>query len=237
MENKYQPIKRLIELWEDYENETEHTDLQDFASWMINNLKDSRESNTEQDILPNRNRINNQEIEDNLLLIKSMEEPLRFLEYISRVARLHEFYIKKFFVSLPINNRLEYIFLYTVNLKSRIKKTGLINMHMVDYTTGMDTIKRLVNSGYLGEVSDETDKRVKLLIITDEGKKLLDQAVKKINEEVQMFLACINDNKWKKTIPLLEGINDFHSSFYQVHGDKTPAELVNLMDSLKRLYK
>jgi DNA-binding MarR family transcriptional regulator len=232
MGNKYNSIKRLIELWEAYEDETNQQELLEFADWLIDKLKEKPELNFKQ----TRKRIKNEEPES-MILIKGMDEPLRFLEYISRISRLHDFYIKKYFNELPINNRLEFLFLYSVNAKKEAKKTELINIHLVDYTTGMDTIKRLVNFGLLEETQDETDKRAKLLAITTEGKRVLEQSSRKINDEIQMFLACISMNKWKKTLTAFEEINDFHTAIYQTHNDKTPAELSNLMDSLKHLYR
>jgi DNA-binding MarR family transcriptional regulator len=232
MENKYNSIKRLIELWEAYEEETDQQELLEFAEWLTNKLKEKPELN----LKLTKRRVKNEEPEKEMLF-KKLEEPIRFLEYTSRISRLHDFYIKKFFSDLPINNRLEYLFLYTVSEKREAKKTELINIHLVDYTTGMDTIKRLVNNRLLEEMLDETDKRAKLLVITNEGKKVLELSGRKISDEIQMFLACISTNKWKKTLSAFEEINEFHSGIYQTHNDKTPAELMNLMDSLKHLYR
>lgn len=232
MGNKYNSIKRLIELWEVYEEETDQQELLEFAEWLTNKLKEKPELN----LKLTKRRVKNEEPE-NIALFKGFNEPIRFLEYTSRISRLHDFYIKKFFSELPINNRLEYLFLYTVSEKREAKKTELINIHLVDYTTGMDTIKRLVNNGLLEEMPDETDKRAKLLVITNEGKKVLELSGRKISDEIHMFLACISTNKWKKTLSVFEEINEFHSGIYQTHNDKTPAELMNLMDSLKHLYR
>ena len=232
MGNKYNSIKRLIELWEVYEEETDQQELLEFAEWLTNKLKEKPELN----LKLTKRRVKNEEPEKEMLF-KKLDEPIRFLEYTSRISRLHDFYIKKFFSNLPINNRLEYLFLYTVSKRREAKKTELINTHLVDYTTGMDTIKRLVNNGLLEEMPDETDKRAKLLVITNEGKKVLELSGRKISDEIQMFLACISTNKWKKTLSVFEEINEFHSGIYQTHNDKTPAELMNLMDSLKHLYK
>lgn len=232
MGNKYNSIKKLIELWESYEEETDHQELLEFAEWLTIKLKEKPELN----LKLTKKRVKNEEPE-NVMFFKKLEEPIRFLEYTSRISRLHDFYIKKFFSSLPINNRLEYLFLYTVNEKKEAKKTELINTHLVDYSTGMDTIKRLVNNGLLEEMPDESDKRAKLLIITNEGRIILEQSGKKITDEIHMFLACISMNKWKKTLSVFEEINEFHSGIYQAHNDKTPAELMNLMDSLKHLYR
>lgn len=232
MGNRYNSIKRLIEFWEAYEDDTEKHELLEFAEWLTTKLKEKPELNFK----TTPKRIKHEE-PGNILLFKELDEPSRFLEYTSRISRLHDFYIKKFFNDLPINNRLEYLFLYTVSRKKEAKKTELINTHLVDYTTGMDTIKRLVTNGLLDEKPDETDKRAKLLIITNKGREVLEHSGKKLADEIHMFLACISMNKWKKTLTVFEEINEFHSEVYQTHNDKTPAELVNLMDSLKHLYR
>lgn len=232
MGNRYDSIKRLIDLWAAYEEETDHAEFVEFAEWLANQLKHKPELN----LVASKKRVKTEDSE-NLQLFKNLEEPLRFLEYTSRISRFHEFYVKKFFNDITINNRLEFLFLYTVSKKRSAKKTELINTHLVDYTTGMDIIKRLVNNGLLEEMSDGADKRAKLLVITNEGQTVLESAVKKMTDEIQMFLACISMNKWKKTLAVFEEINDFHTNIYQSHNDKNPAELLNLMDSLKHLYK
>jgi DNA-binding MarR family transcriptional regulator len=231
MSDKYNSIKKLIELWESYEDETDSQELLEFSEWLTTRLKEKPDLNLKQ-----TKRVKNEE-PVNTLLFKKLEEPIRFLGYISRISRLHDFYIKKFFVDLPINNRLEYLFLYTANERNGAKKTELINTHLVDYTTGMDTIKRLVNNGLIEELPDESDKRAKFLTITSKGKEILELSGRKIADEIHMFLAFISTNKWKKTLSVFEEINEFHSGIFQAHSDKTPAELMNLMDSLKHLYR
>ena len=67
----------------------------------------------------------------------------------------------------------------------------------------MDTIRRLINNGLLFEVQDETDKRIKLLIMSDLGKSVYWQAQKRISDESTMFFTAISDNKWKKILPVL----------------------------------
>jgi hypothetical protein len=68
------------------------------------------------------------------------------------------------------------------------QKTEWINMHLVDYTTGMDIIKRPANNKLPEESLDKSDRRAKLLAITNDGKRLLEQPGKKISNEIQMFL-------------------------------------------------
>lgn len=232
MANKYNSVLRLIELWQVYEEEHDAPQLCNFASWMTEKLQSEPDLNVVS--APKRAKIDEPA---NAVLFQQMDESARFLEYLSRIARLHDFYIKKFFGELQINNRLDYLFLYTLRVKQSAKKSELINLHLVDYTTGMDIIKRLIANGLLNESPDETDKRAKILSVTPAGLSVLEQSERKLAEETKVFLACINTNKWKKSLSLLEEINKFHSGIFMAHNDKTPAELSNLMDSLKHLHR
>jgi DNA-binding MarR family transcriptional regulator len=160
-----------------------------------------------------------------------------FLESVSRIARYHDFYIRKALQELNINSRLEFLFLQSVNNLDKARKTDLINMHLLEYTTGMDTIGRLIKNNIIYESQDPNDKRAKLLALTEKGFSVLKQAEKRLSEENEMFFAAINENKWKKALPVIEEIDSFHNSIYSKHNDKPFAEICNLMDSLKYLYK
>lgn len=230
--NRYFILKQLIDLYEEYENHENHLDLLSFARWIIKNFDEEPESPKK--ITREKNPDASQE---DLFLLKSMDEKARFLESVSRIARYHELYSRKALKDLVINTRLEFLFLQAVDYMEKAKKTDLINAFNLEYTTGMDTIRRLTNNGLLNEIPDESDKRARLLVLTQKGEEILATANRRMNEENRMFLTAINDNKWKKALSILEEIDDFHSNVYQNHSNKSFAELNNLMDSLKYLYK
>ncbi|MFO7445146.1 MAG: MarR family winged helix-turn-helix transcriptional regulator [Ignavibacteriaceae bacterium] len=180
MNKTYDLIKQVIDLLDMYESEGEQTNLLGFAEWMVSRLKSQ----------PTLNRkIAKKEISveqtEQLLYLKQLDDKTRFLEYISRISRLQEFYTRKFLSDQPLNSRLEYLFLFTVNRMKTARKTDLINIHLVEYTTGMDTIRRLINNGLLEEKQDDSDRRAKLLVITDYGKETAAKAEKKINDDHQ----------------------------------------------------
>ncbi len=232
MGSRYNVIKQIIDLWEEYESNADQIQLTDFAEWL--NLQVKERSDLNEKTATSRFR-SAPSLQSQAL--KNFDEATRFMEYISRISRFNEFYTRKFFEGLPINSRLEFLFLQTVNLTGKAKKTDLINYLLVEYTTGMDIIKRLINNGLLQEALNENDKRVKLLEITEEGKDKLLLAEKRLKDERTMFLACTSMNKWKKAMPVLEEICDFHNAIYNKHNDKPYPELLNLMDSLKHLHQ
>ncbi len=234
MESKYNIIKQLINLWETYEDEEiEEQNLLNFSEWMVEQIKRKTIDNTK---LSTKRELNLHS-ENVIQFVNKLEPKSRFQEYILRIARLEEFYIRKYLIDLPLNSRLEYLFLFTVDNLEKAKKTDLINIHLVEYTTGMDTIRRLIRNKLLNELPDEQDKRAKLLVLTNEGYEILRMANKRMEEARNMFLACISPNKWKKTLSVLNEIEEFHSNIYLNHYDKPFPEITNLMDSLKHLYK
>lgn len=232
MNNRYSNLKQLIDLWEEYEDNSAQANLNEFAVWLNGKVEEKPAKNEKTTFA----RLSNPPIPYVQTLLNFDDNTL-FLEYISRIARFHEFYTRKFLEGLPINSRLEFLFLQTVNILQKAKKTDLISLLLVEYTTGMDIIKRLINNGLIVETQNENDKRVKLLELTEEGKKLLFVAEKRLKEERTMFLECISMNKWKKTMPFLQELSEFHNSIYIHHNNKPYSELLNLMDSLKHLYR
>lgn len=230
--SRYAILKQIIDLYEEFEVNEQQMDLLSFARWMAKKLEEEPGLN----YISSRER-NPDQLRDGLTLLKNMDEKARFLESVSRIARYHELYSRKALKDLIINTRLEYLFLQVVDTMEKAKKTDLINAFNLEYTTGMDTIRRLTNNGLLNEIPDETDKRAKLLALTEKGREILMRANKRMNEEYKMFLTAISSNKWKKALPVIEEIDEFHSSVYQNYNDKSFAELNNLMDSLKYLYK
>lgn len=233
MKNRYNVIKQLIDFWALYEDEEkgEHN-LLNFSQWIIEQIEKETIVNAKI-----RTRQDKESGSEGLKYLNKLEPKSRFQEHILRIARLEEFYIRKYLVDLPLNSRLEYLFLFTVDGLEKAKKTDLINIHLVEYTTGMDTIRRLIKNNLLYELPDVQDKRAKLLVLTKEGDSVLKKANRRMEEARSQFLACISPNKWKKALPVLNEIDVFHSDIYLNHYDKPFAEISNLMDSLKHLSK
>lgn len=229
MKNKYGVIKQMIGLYEEFELEQKHLNVLDFARWIIVRADEEPE--------PEGKGTDSCSTSSSFPFINKFDDKTRFLETTARIARYHEFYVRKALKDMVINTRLEFLFLQTVDTLEKAKKTDLINIYHLEYTTGMDTIRRLINNGLLYEIQDETDKRIKQLVLSDLGKEVLVRANKRMNDESAMFFAAVNDNKWKKVLPVLEEIDEFHHTVYQKHNSKPFAEISNLVDSLKHLFK
>ena len=113
------------------------------------------------------------------------------------MEKLHIFYAKKFFDGLPINTLIEYNFLLSLNTSDILKKMDIIHMNMVEYTTGVDVLKRLNKLNLVSEFRDALDKRNKRIKITSEGKRILLEAMLRMNKMYEVFLNVIPKTKWR----------------------------------------
>lgn len=124
MKNKYAVLKQVIDLYEEYELRNRDLELGEFVRWMSNKL-------IEEPAL-DEGKVTRTSNETSLPLINRFDDKVRFLEITARIARYHEFYIRKALKDLIINNRLEYLFLQTVEAMEKAKKTDLINIYHLD---------------------------------------------------------------------------------------------------------
>ena len=103
MGNNYDAIKQLIPLLEEYDRNHSDFNLRDFAGWIIRKCDDESEP-----LL-----LQSQPLQTNLPQSRYNpgDEKKRFLETIARLARFHEFYVRKGLKEMMINTRLEFLFL------------------------------------------------------------------------------------------------------------------------------
>jgi DNA-binding MarR family transcriptional regulator len=216
MTNRYNNIQLLISLWADFELSESEPDISNFGEWLITMHKPENNQNAEQDSVSNSP--GKQEKED--------EIRQSFLGLISRISRLQDFYIKRLFEGIPLNNLLEFSFLSFINKNASIRKKEIINYHLVEYTTGIDIIKRLIKLGLVSETKDMLDKRSKRLKITTEGKGILMQALISMNKIGAIFLNRQKTENLSNILKVLAEIEEYHRKVYAESSTNTSYEIL-----------
>ncbi|PTS94451.1 hypothetical protein DBR11_23360 [Pedobacter sp. HMWF019] len=95
-------------------------------------------------------------------------EVSRLLVFIYRYAVV---YFKKALRDSNINTLDEFSFLIVLMTYSSLSKTELINKLIMEKTSGVEVIKRLLKHGLIEEFDHPSDKRSVLVAITAKGKK------------------------------------------------------------------
>ncbi|MBO9632173.1 MAG: MarR family transcriptional regulator [Chitinophagaceae bacterium] len=144
-------LVKLISAWEEYAQKNSGSTAVEFCMYYL-----ARESNSK--------------------LFNGLTPPdldTQFAKLIGRLAAMRTAYSKMALEDLPGFDLEWFYFLNSIYHLKEVRKTQIIQYNFVEQTTGIDTLNKLKNLGYISERTDPDDKRAKLVAITPEGEKIL----------------------------------------------------------------
>ena len=107
-------------------------------------------------------------------------------------------------------------FIYLINLKAfgQMSKTDLIKKNVHEKPTGMQIINRLIGQGWIEQQDSKTDKRRKVITITQKGLTVLENQMDKIRQATAIVTGNLSQNEKIELIRLLNKLDDFHQTIY-----------------------
>ena len=128
-------------------------------------------------------------------------------------------------------------FIYLINLKAfgAMTKMELIKKNIHEKPAGIQIINRLIQQGWVGQHNSESDKRSKIIEITEKGLTVLEQQMDKIRQATSIVTGDLNYQEKMELIRLLNKLNAFHHPIYCKN--LAPAELLNLVFSESKQYQ
>jgi DNA-binding MarR family transcriptional regulator len=169
--------------------------------------------------------------------VKSGEEDvLRFHKYLplesqiaallTRMNRFSMFYTKKAFQGLEISNATEFGILAGIKSLENPRKTDVINLNLLEKTTGTELLKRMVQDGLVSETDDEEDKRSKRVRLTRKGTKLVEEATKRLWEMSAIVTGNLTGEQKHELAQMLNELEDFHNDIYFHQNDLSVEEIL-----------
>ncbi len=194
MNRKYALLEELIPLLEEYEGSTQNgANLSAFSIWMSQKLSVSRPG-----LLPKRN--STEESTDTILTM--------LISYLFRYAK---HYTKKALESTSLSTLDEFTFLATLSYQGSLTKTELIQQHLLEVTSGIEIIKRLMRAELIDDFPDPNDRRSKRVKITDKGRRTLDRVMLQMDRVAQIVSGDLSGTELSQLLPLMHRLNDFHA--------------------------
>ena len=111
---------------------------------------------------------------------------------ITLMYRYAKNYIKKALANSVIQTADEFAFLITLMTHDSLTKTELITTQVMEKTSGIEVIKRLVAQGLIHEFADTQDKRSVRVQVTEKGKIAIYEVLPDMSSVSKLVLGNLN---------------------------------------------
>jgi len=182
----------LIEKWELFLEIKKNNDLYEFAQWIL----DEREQG-------------NQKTNKRIEIFVHNEEYLA-ANYINRLNKYVKSYVKPLFKDTMLNNSEDFALLSLISRMDRPTKREVCIANIMELSTGIDMIRRLIKLNYIKEEPHEVDGRSMRLTITEKGIKVLTIIYERLALLEQKVLADLTRNDKQELLRILEYLDTYH---------------------------
>lgn len=124
-------------------------------------------------------------------------------------------------------------FIYLINLKSfgTMTKMELIKKNIQDKSAGVLIINRLIKNGWVEQTNSQTDKRTKVLKITEKGLNTLELQMDKIRNATNIVTGNLSYPEKIELIKILDKLDKFHHPIFS-----RSIESQHLLDTVYKEY-
>lgn len=149
---------------------------------------------------------------------------------IGRVAAIQRTCMRIALSDLPEIEPEWYYFLHSINEEREVPKTKIISINLLlEPSTGIDILNRMVKAGLLHEELDIADKRSRLLRLTPKGKATLKKAEQLVETVTNMLFSPNLAFMWSEMNDYLGGLEWKWGPLLVSNRPKTLEELITLV--------
>ena len=197
----YGLIKNILDLVQEFEIETNNnnhfeTTVEGFKNW----------------ISTNNNTIVNEPNWEGKENGRSAESVINTL--IVHMNRYAKSYSKSAIVGSDFSTQEDFIYLINLKAFGEMSKMDLIKKNVHEKPVGMQIINRLINQGWIEQRNSKTDKRSKVISISETGLQALGNQMDKIRQATSIVTGNLSQNEKMELIRLLNKLDDFHQQIY-----------------------
>lgn len=197
----YGLIKDVLDLVQEFEIETNNnnhfeTSVEGFKNW----------------ISTNNNTIVNEPNWEGKENGRSAESVINTL--IVHMNRYAKSYSKSAIVGSDFSTQEDFIYLINLKAFGEMSKMDLIKKNVHEKPVGMQIINRLINQGWIEQRNSKTDKRSKVISISETGLQALGNQMDKIRQATSIVTGNLSQNEKMELIRLLNKLDDFHQPIY-----------------------
>lgn len=131
---------------------------------------------------------------------------------VSLLYRYAKNYSRKALDDSPIQTIKEFSFLIVLQSEGSLTKSELIQQNVMEITSGMEVIKRLLKKKFIHQYPDPADKRSMRVAITDKGSEELFRVLPRMQNATKIIKGNLDPGEQKSLIFLLQKLEHFHET-------------------------
>ncbi|MFY0672594.1 MAG: winged helix-turn-helix transcriptional regulator [Bacteroidia bacterium] len=204
---KRDAVDNSVELLNDYKafiKDNPKSDMLEFTKWL------TQKHSQPIDYLTNNSEVNN----------SGTNFKVSYL--LANVAAYLDMWSKLSFNDVAIGSLADYAILKNVNRLKNPSKKQISAMVVMEPTTCIESIKRLIKNGVLKEELDQDDKRQRRVSLTNQGQELLAILNEKMVNLNGLLFGNLVETEKMTLIPILKKLYEFHHS---IHKSNTKQEI------------
>lgn len=133
------------------------------------------------------------------------------LVHMNRYAKM---YSKAAILDSSFSTQEDFIYLINLNAFGAMTKIELIKKNIQDKPTGMQIINRLIKQGWVMQTDSDSDKRSKMIRITQDGISALQAQMGKIRQATNIVTGDLGHREKMDLIRTLQKLDDFHKPIF-----------------------
>lgn len=202
-------LVKLITHWASFTEKHPEANVEDFCRYVL--AQNQREDVPEQP--SNKKRLIPMDLDG------------RFMRAVTRTAMSLWNYMKIALKDTNVKTLENFTFLASLHVHGECRKSEIINYAMIEFSTGIEILNRMIKSGMIRERIDPQDKRGRLLSLTEKGKKNLYECFKKNNMAKEILLQGVSEEDKKVCVFVLEPIHTLHAALSMENKSKSIEEI------------
>jgi DNA-binding MarR family transcriptional regulator len=147
----------------------------------------------------------------------------KLITFMYRYART---YLRLALEGSPLLTSDDFAYLVTVYGHQPLTKTEVIVRNIHEKPSGNEVLKRLLKQGLIAEQAHETDRRSKLLTITDTGRQVLFPLFERMSQVAHMIAGNLEPAERRQLLYLLLKLDQFHHDIFVHDRSRTFEELL-----------
>ncbi len=133
---------------------------------------------------------------------------------VTMMFRYAKMYIKKALKDSQIRTIDEFSFLITLLTHESMTKQEAINLQVMEKTSGIEILNRLIKLGFIEQYQDAQDKRSVRLKITDTGKYSILAIMPQMRMVSEIVVGNLNDSERNLLAYLLRKLDHYHNDIF-----------------------